>query len=231
MTALCATSRVISSRVRARSLLQRRVLRADATAVAAPQRWTHLLLLLPGSAAARSPSPALPLRNPTARCVSGARVSRLLHAAPVVLAGVNLIAGYTEGVLLMVEGERAKLHVPSAKGYGSLPQGSPGGGWYIPENSNLCFGTSCANGYAQRARSVRRACAPATLLLCLLLLYLQLTRCFAPYVPVPPLPSYRHRDPRNVLNALSLPMKWRSRRRDHHGPHHHVHHRRRKANL
>jgi len=54
-------------------------------------------------------------------------------------AGVNLIAGWTEGVLLMVEGERAKLHVPASKGYGAAPQGSPGGGWYLPGNSNLCF--------------------------------------------------------------------------------------------
>jgi hypothetical protein len=53
--------------------------------------------------------------------------------------GVNLIEGWTEGVLQMMEGERAKLHVPSAKGYGAKPQGSPGGGWYIPANSNLCF--------------------------------------------------------------------------------------------
>ena len=89
----------------------------------------------------------------------------------------------------MVEGERAKLHVPSAKGYGSSPQGSPGGGWYIPGNSNLCFGASCATGYAQRARSVRRACAPATLLLCLLLCFLlQLTRMFRSN-PYPSLPS------------------------------------------
>jgi hypothetical protein len=36
----------------------------------------------------------------------------------------------------MREGERALLHVPAAKGYGASPQGSKGGGWYIPGNSN-----------------------------------------------------------------------------------------------
>jgi hypothetical protein len=46
--------------------------------------------------------------------------------------GQNLIAGWTEGVLQMREGERAVLHVPSEKGYGASPQGSKGGGWYIP---------------------------------------------------------------------------------------------------
>ena len=39
----------------------------------------------------------------------------------------------------MREGERAKIHVPSAKGYGAAPQGQKGGGWYIPANSNLLF--------------------------------------------------------------------------------------------
>ncbi len=50
--------------------------------------------------------------------------------------GQNLIAGWSEGVLKMREGERALLHVPAAKGYGASPQGSKGGGWYIPGNSN-----------------------------------------------------------------------------------------------
>ncbi len=53
--------------------------------------------------------------------------------------GQGLIAGWTEGVLQMREGERAKIHVPSAKGYGAAPQGQKGGGWYIPANSNLLF--------------------------------------------------------------------------------------------
>jgi hypothetical protein len=43
--------------------------------------------------------------------------------------GQNLIAGWSEGVLKMREGERALLHVPAAKGYGAAPQGSKGGGW------------------------------------------------------------------------------------------------------
>lgn len=53
--------------------------------------------------------------------------------------GVNLIAGWTEGVLQMKEGERALLHVPSAKGYGKSPMGSPGGAFFIPANSDLLF--------------------------------------------------------------------------------------------
>ena len=40
--------------------------------------------------------------------------------------GRNLIQGWTEGVLKMKEGERALLHVPAAKGYGSSPMGSQG---------------------------------------------------------------------------------------------------------
>ena len=39
----------------------------------------------------------------------------------------------------MREGERAVLHVPSSKGYGASAQGSKGGAWYIPANSNLHF--------------------------------------------------------------------------------------------
>merc|ERR1719148_234551 len=53
--------------------------------------------------------------------------------------GVNLIEGWSEGVLEMKEGERALLHVPSEKGYGSKPMGSPGGAFYIPANSDLLF--------------------------------------------------------------------------------------------
>ena len=53
--------------------------------------------------------------------------------------GVNLIVGWTTGVLKMEEGERALLHVPAELGYGSRPMGSPGGAFYIPANSNLLF--------------------------------------------------------------------------------------------
>lgn len=53
--------------------------------------------------------------------------------------GVNLIAGWTEGVLQMKEGERAWLHVPADKGYGQQTMGSKGGAFYIPGNSNLLF--------------------------------------------------------------------------------------------
>jgi hypothetical protein len=53
--------------------------------------------------------------------------------------GVQLIKGWTEGVLQMREGERALLHVPSALGYGGRPMGSPGGAFFIPANSDLLF--------------------------------------------------------------------------------------------
>jgi FKBP-type peptidyl-prolyl cis-trans isomerase len=54
--------------------------------------------------------------------------------------GVNLIEGWTQGVLQMKEGERALLHVPSSLGYGARSMGSPnGGGFYIPPNSDLLF--------------------------------------------------------------------------------------------
>jgi len=53
--------------------------------------------------------------------------------------GVNLIQGWTIGVLQMEEGERALLHVPAALGYDSSPMGRKGGAFYIPANSNLLF--------------------------------------------------------------------------------------------
>ena len=51
----------------------------------------------------------------------------------------GLIQGWSEGVVQMKEGERALLHIPSAKGYGSSPMGSKGGAFWIPANSNLLF--------------------------------------------------------------------------------------------
>merc|ERR1719162_2818610 len=51
----------------------------------------------------------------------------------------GLIQGWSDGVVQMVEGERALLHVPSQLGYGSSPMGSPGGAFYIPANSDLLF--------------------------------------------------------------------------------------------
>ncbi len=53
--------------------------------------------------------------------------------------GRNLIAGWTQGVLQMKEGERAYIHVPPELGYGGRPMGSPGGAFYIPANSMLLF--------------------------------------------------------------------------------------------
>ena len=53
--------------------------------------------------------------------------------------GVNLIQGWTDGVLQLREGERGLMHVPFSLGYGTAPQGSKGGPWYIPASSNLLF--------------------------------------------------------------------------------------------
>mmetsp|Transcript_22938 Transcript_22938/g.63655 ORF Transcript_22938/g.63655 Transcript_22938/m.63655 type:complete len:161 (+) Transcript_22938:168-650(+) len=53
--------------------------------------------------------------------------------------GVNLIQGWTAGVLQMEEGERALLHVPSSLGYGNIPMGKKGGAFWIPANSDLLF--------------------------------------------------------------------------------------------
>ena len=53
--------------------------------------------------------------------------------------GVQLIQGWTDGVLQMREGERAELHVPAVLGYGSQPMGAKGGAFYIPANSDLLF--------------------------------------------------------------------------------------------
>jgi len=51
----------------------------------------------------------------------------------------NLIEGWSEGVVQMKIGERSYLHVPAAKGYGSTATGAPGGAFFIPANSDLCF--------------------------------------------------------------------------------------------
>jgi len=53
--------------------------------------------------------------------------------------GKKLIQGWTDGVLQMREGERAKLHVPALLGYGDRQVGKPGGDFFIPANSNLLF--------------------------------------------------------------------------------------------
>ena len=46
---------------------------------------------------------------------------------------------WIEGLMQMREGERANLHVPSEKGYGSRPVGTPESRVYIPANSDLLF--------------------------------------------------------------------------------------------
>ena len=71
----------------------------------------------------------------TTRVSHGAKKEEPFEFQP----GVNLIKGWTMGVLQMEEGERALLHVPSVLGYGSKPKGKKDGRFYIPANSNLLF--------------------------------------------------------------------------------------------
>jgi len=63
--------------------------------------------------------------------------------------GQGLIEGWTEGVLKMKIGERAKIHVPAAKGYGAKAMGKQGGGWYIPANSDLMFDIEIVGKHGQ----------------------------------------------------------------------------------
>eukprot|EP00543_Licmophora_paradoxa_P006352 CAMPEP_0202450984 /NCGR_PEP_ID=MMETSP1360-20130828/9517_1 /ASSEMBLY_ACC=CAM_ASM_000848 /TAXON_ID=515479 /ORGANISM="Licmophora paradoxa, Strain CCMP2313" /LENGTH=160 /DNA_ID=CAMNT_0049069445 /DNA_START=86 /DNA_END=568 /DNA_ORIENTATION=- len=69
------------------------------------------------------------------RVEDGAKIDQPFEFQP----GVNLIQGWSEGVLQMKVGERALLHVPAKKGYGGRPMGRPGGAFYIPPNSDLMF--------------------------------------------------------------------------------------------
>jgi len=52
---------------------------------------------------------------------------------------MNLIEGWSQGVLKMKEGERAWIHVPSELGYGQYSVGSKGGAFYVPGGSDLVF--------------------------------------------------------------------------------------------
>lgn len=54
----------------------------------------------------------------------------------------------------MKEGERAVLHVPPSKGYGAQSQGSKGGGWYIPGNSNLHFDIEILGAFWRKLHAV-----------------------------------------------------------------------------
>jgi len=90
---------------------------------------SDVTLYIEGSDGGRTPS------GWTTRVAHGAKKEDPFEFQP----GVNLIKGWTQGVLQMEEGERAMLHVPSVIGYGSRPMGKRGGAFYIPANSNLLF--------------------------------------------------------------------------------------------
>lgn len=93
------------------------------------QYRSHVTLYIEGDGGSKTPS------GWSTRKEDGADADQPFEFQP----GVNLIQGWTEGVLQMKEGERANLHVPSHLGYGDRAMGSPGGAFYIPANSNLLF--------------------------------------------------------------------------------------------
>ena len=92
---------------------------------------SHVTLYIKNTDGSKTPS------GWSTRKSDGAQVDQPFSFQP----GVNLIEGWTEGVLKMKEGERSWLSVPSEKGYGGQAMGSPngGGGFYIPAHSNLLF--------------------------------------------------------------------------------------------
>jgi len=90
---------------------------------------SHVTLYIEGSDGERIPT------GWSTRRAHGAKKDEPFKFQP----GVNLIKGWTMGVLQMEEGERALLHVPSVLGYGGKPMGRKSGNFYIPANSNLLF--------------------------------------------------------------------------------------------
>ena len=90
---------------------------------------SHVTLYIENEDGSKTPS------GWSTRKEDGADVDRPFPFQP----GVNLIEGWTEGVLQLKEGERALLHVPSEKGYGERSMGGPGQAFHIPANSDLLF--------------------------------------------------------------------------------------------
>jgi len=90
---------------------------------------SHVTLYLENEDGSRTPS------GWSTRVEDGAKADSPFEFQPF----QSLIQGWSEGVVQMHEGERALLHVPAAKGYGSSPMGSKGGAFWIPANSNLLF--------------------------------------------------------------------------------------------
>ena len=103
---------------------------SNAPAVTREHKYlSHVTLYIENEDGSKTPS------GWSTRKEDGADVDRPFPFQP----GVNLIEGWTEGVLKLKEGERALLHVPSDKGYGERSMGGPGQAFHIPANSNLLF--------------------------------------------------------------------------------------------
>ena len=125
MLLLISASSVFAQEVRVETLTE-----GSGPAVTAEYEYSSMVTLyIEHSDGSKTPS------GWSTRESDGAKVDNPFKFQP----GVNLIEGWTEGVLKMKEGEHALLHIPSAKGYGTRPMGQPGGSFYIPANSDLLF--------------------------------------------------------------------------------------------
>jgi len=124
---LAALSAVMASEVRVETQKEGP---SDAPAVTREHKYlSHVTLYIENEDGSKTPS------GWSTRKEDGADVDRPFPFQP----GVNLIEGWTEGVLQLKEGERALLHVPSDKGYRERSMGGPGQAFHIPANSNLLF--------------------------------------------------------------------------------------------
>lgn len=124
---LAALSVVMASEVRVET---QKEAPAKSPAVTREHKYlSHVTLYIENEDGSKTPS------GWSTRKEDGADVDRPFPFQP----GVNLIEGWTEGVLQLKEGERALLHVPSDKGYRERSMGGPGQAFHIPANSNLLF--------------------------------------------------------------------------------------------
>ena len=124
---LAALSVVMASEVRVET---QKEAPAKSPAVTRDHKYlSHVTLYIENEDGSKTPS------GWSTRKEDGADVDRPFPFQP----GVNLIEGWTEGVLQLKEGERALLHVPSDKGYRERSMGGPGQAFHIPANSNLLF--------------------------------------------------------------------------------------------
>mmetsp|Transcript_37739 Transcript_37739/g.112948 ORF Transcript_37739/g.112948 Transcript_37739/m.112948 type:complete len:164 (-) Transcript_37739:489-980(-) len=75
------------------------------------------------------------------RQADGAKEDTFYEIEP---AGGEMIEGLRQGVLQMREGERAKIHIPSALAYGGNEIGTQGSKFYVPPFSDVVFDVQIA---------------------------------------------------------------------------------------